>query len=99
MRLHVGNRGAINYLAIPLAVAAAGGATIAGLSAVTAVLVPGLVGCLALILLVRLLIPSPAHAARRQTVLAWTLGAFAAHLVFGLLVTNNSTALHYLGAD
>lgn len=58
--------------------------------------VPGLVGVLLLAVLVQRLSGDPFTATR---MLWWTFGAFAAHLLFGLLIQSSDTATKYLGPD
>lgn len=61
-----------------------------------ALVVPGVAGVLLLVVLVRRLAGDPSTSTR---LMWWTLGAFVAHLLFGLLIHSSAAATKYLGPD
>ena len=75
------------------------GAMVVALPPITALVVPTMVCGLLLVALVRGLIRWPDQEARRR-IMVWTIGAFVAHLAFGLASTNiNYDIRVYLGSD
>lgn len=87
----------IRWLAITVVVGAVLGAMIAGAGQALALLVPTWVGVLALVALVRWIVPSDPETSRR--VLWWTLAGLFSHLTVGLIITYGGDLLgRYLGA-
>ncbi len=66
---------------------------------VVAMLITTALGAMALVFLVRSMGSDKQVAFGGHTVLWWTVAAFAAHLVVGLMITNSSTLSSYLGGD
>jgi 4-amino-4-deoxy-L-arabinose transferase-like glycosyltransferase len=83
----------VALIAVPL------GAAIAGRDAYIALIVPAIAAVLGLLALCRALDERGAAQAEDRRVLRWTVSAFAAHLLFGLVVTNTPSAVYYLGGD
>jgi len=64
-----------------------------------ALVVPATLAVLLLITLVAAVAPGHGGPMAFDRILRWTIGAFGAHLAFGLLVTNTSELARYLGGD
>lgn len=84
--------------------AAAGGALALGamivrLEGIIALVAPGTAGVLLLIVLNRYLRDPEGTESERNRLLQWTMLAFAAHLLFGMVVTYTPPLLKYLGGD
>jgi hypothetical protein len=79
--------------------AAALGAMIVHLLGVIALVIPTTFAVLALIALVKALIRWPDDPQAQRRILRWTLGGFAAHLAFGLVITSLSASLPLLRSD
>ncbi|MGH2369037.1 MAG: hypothetical protein ACRDI2_12630 [Chloroflexota bacterium] len=75
------------------------GAWIVNRPAVIALVVPMMLAVLLLIVLVRSVADGAAGPTGFDRLLRWTLGAFVAHLMLGLLVTNLGGVARYLGGD
>lgn len=75
------------------------GAAIARADALVALVVPATLGVLLLILAQRFLQDRERDPAEEARLARWTMGAFAAHLLFGIAVTYTPAALKYLGGD
>ena len=74
------------------------GAAIAVLPALAALVVPTVAATLILLALCRALGDREGTGTDRR-VLRWTMAAFAAHLLFGLVVAKTPSAIYYLGGD
>ena len=75
------------------------GAAIARANAVVALVVPATIGVLLLIGAQRFLRDPEGDWADEARLGRWTMGAFGAHLLFGVAVTYTPAALKYLGGD
>jgi hypothetical protein len=75
------------------------GASIVRREGVIALVAPATLAVLFLIALVTALTKGSEDPALRARLLQWTLGAFAAHLAFGLIVTDVGSMARYIGGD
>lgn len=82
----------VALIAIPL------GAAIVVSQSSVALVVPAVTGALGLIVLCHAL-ADPKDPAVEHRILHWTMGAFAVHLLLGLVITNTPSAVYYLGGD